>query len=117
MSLKDSMESGLFYQECSQMRIRMISPLFSIGAALMMALVVNAQEPAVELDAGDDVAGIEELLGTEGGVPERLRDAGFSSYVDLELLGQALNDQDAAALCDVGLQLIDGERALLRAHK
>jgi hypothetical protein len=98
------------------MRIRLTSPLFSIGAAFVIALVVSAQEPAAP-DVVTDEIGIETLFDTDGIVPGHLRDAGFDQFVDLKLLGEALNDQDAAALCDLALQLINGEQALLRAHK
>jgi hypothetical protein len=100
-----------------EMKVRMITPLFSLGAALVMALVVNAQEPAAPDAAVADEPAIEESVDLAGGVPEHVRDAGFTPFVDLLLLGEALNDQDPAALCDVGLQLVDGERALLRPHR
>lgn len=44
-------------------------------------------------------------------------DPAFDRFVDLELLGAAIWDLDAAALADAGLQLAEGERVLHRSHK
>jgi hypothetical protein len=48
---------------------------------------------------------------------DELADPVFDRYVDLELLGEAWANLDAAALTDVGLQMIEGERILLRPHR
>jgi hypothetical protein len=48
---------------------------------------------------------------------DELADPAFDRYVDLELLGAAWADLDTAALTDVGLQLAEGERILMRPHK
>lgn len=44
-------------------------------------------------------------------------DPAFDRYVDLSLLGDVLREQDAARLSDMGLQLAEGERILLRPHR
>ena len=55
----------------------------------------------------------------EGGewIPENLRDPAFDRYVDLALLCQAWDDEDASALADVALQLREGERILMRPRR
>lgn len=50
-------------------------------------------------------------------VPEELSDPGFDKYVDYKLLTEASLSLDASGLTDVALQLREGERILLRAHK
>ena len=50
-------------------------------------------------------------------VPEGVADAAFARYVDLDLIRKAVVDRDAPLLCDVALQLAEGERVLLRPHK
>jgi hypothetical protein len=50
-------------------------------------------------------------------VPERLQDAGFERFIDLKQLGQAINDQDASLICDIALQLVEGEKVLMRPHR
>ena len=46
-----------------------------------------------------------------------MADPAFDRYVDLSLLGDAWSRADAALLTDVGLQLLEGERVLLRPHR
>jgi hypothetical protein len=50
-------------------------------------------------------------------IPAALHDPAFQSFVDLNLLGQAYLDNDAELIVDVGLQLLEGERVLLRSHR
>jgi len=50
-------------------------------------------------------------------IPDELLDPAFDRYVDAQLLGQAWESQDAAALTDVALQVAEGERVLMRTHK
>ena len=50
-------------------------------------------------------------------IPADLADPAFDRYVDLSLLGPAWSSADAALLSDVGLQLLEGERVLLRPHR
>jgi hypothetical protein len=50
-------------------------------------------------------------------IPATLKDPAFSRYVDLALVRTALTERDPAILCDVALQLAEGERVLLRSHK
>jgi hypothetical protein len=44
-------------------------------------------------------------------------DPAFERYVDIDQLAEAWEDLDAATLADIGLQLAEGERVLLRSHK
>lgn len=44
-------------------------------------------------------------------------DEAFDRYVDLAVLGRAWDEMNPALLTDVGLQLAEGERVLLRPHK
>ncbi len=53
----------------------------------------------------------------QGIVPADLQDKAFEKYVDLRLLGDAWARLDAARLVDVAMQLAEGERILLRAHR
>jgi len=50
-------------------------------------------------------------------IPPDLHDRPYDRFVDLLVLGEAWDYHDAAWLADVGFQLIDGERVLLRPHK
>ena len=50
-------------------------------------------------------------------LPADLYDAAFDRYVDLRLLGEGINERNAVLVADVALQLAEGERILLRAHK
>jgi hypothetical protein len=50
-------------------------------------------------------------------IPADLDAAPFSRHVDLLLFGVAWDRQDAALMTDLGLQLADGERTLMRPHK
>ncbi len=50
-------------------------------------------------------------------VPADLDDPAFAQHVNLLLLGVAWDNQDPALMTDVGLQLAEGERVLLRPHK
>ena len=49
-------------------------------------------------------------------IPEALVDPSFERYVDLASLGKAYLDRDARLMTDVGLQILEGERVLLRSH-
>ncbi|QDU94022.1 hypothetical protein [Lignipirellula cremea] len=81
-----------------------------LAAALLccpvVALADDAEPPA------DDAVFIE----TEPVSTPDLDDPAFSALVNLELLGAALAQGDAAAVTDVGLQLANAERSLLRSH-
>lgn len=44
-------------------------------------------------------------------------DPAFDRFADLQLLGEAIDQGDAAAVADVGLQLAEGERVLGRPHR
>lgn len=46
-----------------------------------------------------------------------VQDRAYERFVDLSLLGRAWAEQDPALMADVGLQLAEGERVLLRPHK
>jgi hypothetical protein len=49
-------------------------------------------------------------------VPAAMADPAFARYVDIGLLSDAYRNGDASLLADVALQLMDGERVLLRSH-
>lgn len=80
--------------------------MFRRVAAVMLVALCAMPVLAEEVDDEDDDP-----------IPAEARDVGFSRYVDLDLLRSALNDRDASLLCDVALQLTEGERILLRSHK
>lgn len=50
-------------------------------------------------------------------LPREWEDPGFDRYLNARQLQQALGAADASLLCDVALQLAEGERILLRPHK
>ena len=50
-------------------------------------------------------------------IPHELADLSFERYVDVKALGDAYLAKDAALMTDVGLQLLEGERVLLRSHR
>jgi hypothetical protein len=50
-------------------------------------------------------------------IPADLDDPAFAQHVNLLLLGTAWDKQDPAMLTDLGLQVGEGERILLRPHK
>src|SRR5438034_1860067 len=49
--------------------------------------------------------------------PPAVNDPAFDKYVDLDLLARAWNEKNAEMLTDIALQLVEGERVLLRPHK
>lgn len=49
-------------------------------------------------------------------IPVELVDRPFERFVDLKLLGEAYLTRDAALMTDVALQLLEGERVLMRSH-
>ncbi len=50
-------------------------------------------------------------------IPDELTDRSFERYVDVKALGDAYLTKNAALMADVGLQLLEGERVLLRSHR
>jgi hypothetical protein len=50
-------------------------------------------------------------------IPTDLDDLAFDRFVDLRLVARAWRTQEPGLLTDVGLQLAEGERVLLRLHK
>jgi hypothetical protein len=50
-------------------------------------------------------------------IPNDLLDKPYERFVDVLVLGEAWDYHDAAWLTDVGFQLVEGERVLLRPHK
>jgi hypothetical protein len=50
-------------------------------------------------------------------IPADLHDKPFDRFADVLLLGEAWDYHDAGMLLDIGLQLVEGERVLLRPHK
>ena len=62
-------------------------------------------------------AGSRGLGQSAASIPTELQDRAFEKYVDLRLLGRALETLDASLLADCALQFAEGERILLRSHK
>lgn len=77
-----------------------------LSAVLFCPLSVPAQEAATET--------AEEATPT---LSAEFVDPAFARYVDMAFLGAAWENQDAAALTDAALQLVEGEKALFRSHK
>jgi hypothetical protein len=50
-------------------------------------------------------------------IPPDLHDKPYDRFADVLLLAEAWDYHDAALMLDVGLQLVEGERVLLRPHK
>ncbi len=56
------------------------------------------------------------LLGSVA-IPRELADPAFDRYVDLRLLGRAWNTGNAMLMTDAVLELLEGQRILLRPHR
>jgi hypothetical protein len=50
-------------------------------------------------------------------IPPDLHDKPYDRFADVLLLAEAWDYHDAAMMLDIGLQLVEGERVLLRPHK
>ncbi|MBX7104099.1 MAG: hypothetical protein K1X57_08450, partial [Gemmataceae bacterium] len=66
---------------------------------------------------GDDVDEVNAYSAPSRTAFSELHDPAFDRYIDLQLLGEAWANLEPGALTDVGLQLAEGERILLRPHK
>lgn len=66
-------------------------------------------------DAGPVTATIAPALEPRYRIPSNLNDPVYKQFVDLNLLGDAYLNNDAALMVDVGLQLMEGERVLARS--
>jgi hypothetical protein len=78
-----------------------------------VALLVSAEPGQQDNKAGQPAADASKA----GKAPVIEEDAAFDRYVDLDDLAEAWDDLDARALTDIGLQLAEGERVLMRSHK
>jgi hypothetical protein len=95
-----------------------------IAGALGVVLAATAcrgQAIVVSSPAQATPAGVTPLT-TAGGVPPcvipaDLDDPSFAQHANLLLLGVAWDSQDASLMTDVGLQLVEGERILMRPHR
>ena len=80
------------------MRLRFRPLLLALIAIPQFAMSQDSKEPATSP------------------TPQIVFDVGFARYVDYSQLGKSWSRLDAATLTDVGLQLAEGERILLRNH-
>src|SRR5262245_46946059 len=91
--------------------------LLVIGVALACLLspgLPGRGQPAdSQLPPGERGAS-EPAGGSPAGVPAELRDPAFDRFVDLAQVGQTLAAQDPGRLTDLALQMVEGERVLLR---
>jgi hypothetical protein len=87
-----------------------------VAGGLVMAGILSAEQPA-EPEQPAVVESTSEPDAERSAHSPELHDAAFERFVDLGRLGEALAGQDAGALADIGLQLAEGERVLLRSHK
>jgi len=92
------------------------------GGAVLAAALVLAGAPSASAGPAkaDGEAPGAKAAGTgrdAGPAPAAVADPAFDRYVDLGLLGRAWSDMDPALLTDLGLQLAEGERVLMRPHK
>ena len=71
-------------------------PREDFGPALPVAGEMSSQEPLYK-------------------IPSNLADPAFKHFVDMNLLGDAYINNDAALMVDVGLQLMEAERVLVRS--
>lgn len=87
-------------------RLCYLSSCFVVAAVLnVISIPLNAQLLGAGRSGGEDLIALSEH-----------RDPAFERYVDTQLLQLALTLRDASLLVDVGLQLAEGERILLRSH-
>ena len=84
---------------------------------------VKAATPASEEFVRPDDSGITPPVATQNSLPQprytipsEMADPAFERFVDLKLLGDAYSYNDPVLMVDVGLQLLEGERVLLRSH-
>src|SRR4051794_9036967 len=85
----------------------------------VLAVVVLVLYPWSALGEVED-AGVADEFSLENYIvelPKKLQDAAFDQYVDIQLMAHAVDALDAELLTDVGLQLAEGERILLRPHQ
>src|SRR5438309_1123415 len=79
-------------------------------AGVMLVLLLSPGPVPAWQPGADDPPAVR-AAGEE--IPPPLQESAFERYVDLRLLGQALSSQNPGLLCDVALQLAEGERVLL----
>jgi hypothetical protein len=93
--------------------------LWQLPVALGVLLLVTTTSTFAVDKKGDSPASKLSGASRSGGEgsPAAVKDPAFDRYVDLNLLASAWADLDAPLLCDLGLQLAEGERVLLRPHK
>lgn len=108
---------------------KMSKRLWILGSrmAACMALVCSVQVancqdqppmPPTEMPAGPPPIETAPAIASEfAAIPSELLDRPFERFVDLKLLGEAYLTRDAGLMTDIALQLVEGERVLLRSHK
>jgi hypothetical protein len=82
-----------------------------IGAAVLLSPLSGVSEGA------DPAPRAAAASASSTALPADLQDPAFTRYVDLGLLRQAIEHNDAALATDVALQLLNGEEVLLREHR
>jgi hypothetical protein len=87
----------------------------------ILALLASAEPgwaaPDTQKKQTDKKASDEAAPAKAQALPNIEEDPAFDTYVDLDDLAEAWENLDAKALTDIGLQLAEGERVLLRSHK
>jgi hypothetical protein len=91
----------------------------SVVGLLVLTLVVSAKagRPSGDTDKKGEKKKDETAKKEKTPPPKVEKDEAFEHYVDIDRLAAAWEDQDAGLLTDLGLQLAEGERVLLRSHK
>jgi hypothetical protein len=94
---------------------RCLSVALALGLGLTPWTVPAAEPP--KNGPGDEPAGNQPADPTPPPAAPASSDPAFDRYLDTALLARAWREMNPALLTDLGLQLAEGERVLLRPHK
>jgi hypothetical protein len=83
----------------------------------LFTLVILASAEPGQASGGSETKKDETATAKAPPAPVVEEDPAFERYVDIAELADAWEDLDSAKLADIGLQLAEGERVLLRSHK
>jgi len=99
-------------------RIRVVACLALVCASPGAFSQDQPPMPPTSMPAGEPpVNETPGVVSEHSAIPNELVDRPFERFVDLKLLGEAYLTRDADLMTDVALQLLEGERVLMRSHK
>jgi len=92
-------------------------PPTPMTAPMVPATPAKPSPSVIPVNGPPPLDGIGGAAGPTATVFTKNADEAFDKYVDLAILGKAWATMDPVLMTDVGLQLAEGERVLLRPHK